>query len=155
MRQISFVLLIIIVTVFCMIFLDAQVLVYLKLNATSIRFDAIFRKTSFSFIQRWQKSSNDLINSLMTSGCFYESNFYVKYNSLLLHNFQLRFGHACWLLFMLILFFLCVLFPMDLASCCLRLPLVSGSFYYNTTTQCNPPSQIFFNFRYVVVMNER
>ena len=45
-------------------------------------FDAILRKTTFSFIQRCQSSSNNLINSLMTSGCFYESNFYVNYNNL-------------------------------------------------------------------------
>ena len=46
-------------------------------------FDAILRKTTFSFIQRCQSCSNNLINSLMTSGCFYESNFYVNYNNLL------------------------------------------------------------------------
>jgi len=35
--------------------------------------------------------------------------------------------------------------------------LFYGSFYYNTTKIlkfCNPSSHIFFNFRYVVVMNE-
>ena len=46
-------------------------------------FDAILRKTAFSVIQRCQSYSNNLINSLMTSGCFYESNFYVNYNNLL------------------------------------------------------------------------
>ena len=46
-------------------------------------FDAISRKTTFSFIQRCKSSSNNLINSLMTSGCFYESNFNVNYNNLL------------------------------------------------------------------------
>ena len=46
-------------------------------------FDAILRKTTFSFIQRCQRSSNNLINSLMTSAGFYESNFYVNYNNLL------------------------------------------------------------------------
>ena len=53
-------------------------------------FDAISRKTRFSFIQRCQSSSNNLINSLMTSGCFYESNFMSITTPccLLLHNFQ-------------------------------------------------------------------
>ena len=40
-----------------------------------ITFEAILLKTTFSFIQRCQSSSNNLIHSLMTSGCFYESNF--------------------------------------------------------------------------------
>ena len=42
---------------------------------------------------------------------------------LLLHNFQLPIGHACWTLFMLIhilysFIFLYVLFTMDLTLCC-------------------------------------
>ena len=129
MRYIGFVLLTMIVNVFCIIFLNGPVLVYLKLNAIINTFDAIFRKTTFSFIQRCRSSSNNLINFLMASGCFYESNFYVNYNNLLfaLHNFQLPFGHACWPLFMLIFLCVCVwlLFTMDLALCCLCLPRVS------------------------------
>ena len=89
--------------------------------------------STFSFIKRCQSSFNNLINSLMTSGCFYESNFYVNYNNLLfafalIFNCLLVNGHACWPLFMLILFFcecVCLLFTVDLASCCLCLPLVS------------------------------
>ena len=46
-------------------------------------FNAILRKTTFSFTQRCQISSNNLINSLITCGCFYESNFYVDCNNLL------------------------------------------------------------------------
>ena len=74
-------------------------------------FDAILRKTAFSFIQRCQSSSNNLINSLTTPGCFYEYRIFMSITSncsLLLHNFQLPFCHACWPLFVLIHFFLCV-----------------------------------------------
>ena len=46
-------------------------------------FASFLRKSTFSFIQRCQKSSTNLINSLMTSGCIYESIFYANYNNLL------------------------------------------------------------------------
>ena len=46
-------------------------------------FDSILCKSTFSFIQRCQSSSYNLINSLMTSGCFYESMIYASYNNLL------------------------------------------------------------------------
>ena len=46
-RVIGFVLVIIIVTVFCVIFLDGPMLVYLKLNATSMRLRLFYAKPNF------------------------------------------------------------------------------------------------------------
>ena len=65
----------------------------------------------------------------MTSGCFYESNFYVNYNNLLFAFalFLTAFSSCLWAIIDSYISkkFFCLLFTMELASCCLRLPLVS------------------------------
>ena len=128
LRYIGFVLLIMIVTVFLHNLHRWTSARLSQIECHINTFDAILRKTTFSFIKRCQSSSNNLINSLTTSGCFYESNFMSITTTccLLFCNFQLPFDHSCWPLFMLILLvFLYLLFPKDFASCCLCLPLVS------------------------------
>ena len=46
-----------------------------QIECYTYTFEAILYKTTFYFIQRCPRSSNSLIDSLVTSGCFYEPNF--------------------------------------------------------------------------------
>ena len=46
-------------------------------------FDALMRKSAFAFINRCGTSSNNLISSLMVSGCYLDSDYHKYYTSLL------------------------------------------------------------------------
>ena len=55
----------------------------LQMEQSINTFDAILRKSTFSFVRRCSSTVNKFIQAVMSSGYYYDSVFFINYNNLL------------------------------------------------------------------------